>query len=257
MFNDDFADRTLPATERRRNKARAQGQVARSPQITSALILLVASLVFGSVSRSVTINLAESLRRAFLISTDRFTLGSATDRIQTAGLELLSILGPLLGAVAICGLAANLIQAGWLWLPGRMAPQFRMGRLLAGDRVWEAMILSCRSVCLAGWAASFVYVHRWELSGLGANESIQVLHVPLKFVGELGLQLSVILLVFASIDYGYRYWRHEQSLKMTIEERRRELREDSIAPEIKRRQSATRGTTAPDQSVERVSAIQS
>lgn len=257
MLNDDIADRTLPPTERRRNDARAQGQVARSPQITAALILLAASLVFRTLALSSTTRLAGSLRSALMTSGEQLSFAGATDRIQSAGLQLLQILGPLLGAILICGLLANMIQTGWLWVPGRLTPHFRTGKLLAGERVWEAISLVTRSTGLIGWTLYFSYQHRWELSGLGAGESIRLLHLPLQSLGDLGLQLSLILLTFAAIDYGYRFWRHEQSLKMSVEERRRELQDESIAPEIRRRQRTLRGAVSPTQAVEQVSALHS
>lgn len=91
---------------------------------------------------------------------------------------------------------------------------------------------------------------------MGGGVSINLLQLPVQLLGDLALQLSLIALGLALIDYGYRYWRHEQSLRMTVEELRRELQDENVAPEIKRRRTAVRGA-ASAQSVEQVSAVHS
>ena len=58
-----------------------------------------------------------------------------------------------------------------------------------------------------------------------------------QLIGELCVQLSACLVLLALVDYGFRFWRHEQGLKMTIEERRREQQDDQVDPRIKQRRA--------------------
>src|SRR5271168_3947767 len=55
-------ERTQPASKRRRQLAREQGQVAHSPELTAAAGWLVAIVVFGMVVEDLTRGLTEPVR---------------------------------------------------------------------------------------------------------------------------------------------------------------------------------------------------
>jgi len=69
---------------------------------------------------------------------------------------------------------------------------------------------------------------------LAQGEPAELLGFAARTLVELGLMLALALFVLALFDYGWQFWRYEQSLMMTIEELRREQREDAVDPRLKR-----------------------
>ena len=239
MFSHDDADRTLPPTERRRREARSRGEVARSAELTSAVTLLGASTVFWWLAPSWAAEIVGLIRDA-LTTTPTLSLTGSEIAILTRqmGQVFATILLPAGLVVFTGGFIANLTQIGWIWTPSALAPRFRPKRLFSWERCSESAGLMLRLGLLFGLTWWFVCSRLRQLFSLGSGEPAAMFVSMARLLGELCVQLSICLVLLAIIDYGFRYWRHEQRLKMTLEERRREQKEDDVDPRIKQRRAA-------------------
>ena len=258
MFDDDLGDRTLPPTERRRREARQQGDVARSPQLTSALVLFAVSCLFLWLTPASISPLVTLVRRGLTSPPAiHLTIGSTTDLLLGAIRVFATILWPFGLILVLSGLVANLTQVGWLWIPAAVVPRMRRARWISWDRVAEALGFVVRLTVLAGITWRFILVHDWQLQFLGLNETGMLLIQPFLLLGQLCVQLSLSVVALALVDYGYRYWRHEQRLKMTVEERRREQRDDAVDSRTKKRHSLLSRFGGSTASMTEISAVDS
>ena len=234
MFDDDSSERILPPTERRRREAKERGEIARSPELTAAAILLTSGFVLQYVGAQSANSLANLMRTT--VSNAASSLNSTAVDHWTGLLVrgLIEILAPVLLVAFLVGLVSNLIQTGWVWTPALAVPRFRGG----SGRWYERGIHAVGRVFLLAMLAwvtwRFLLAREWQLRSLAMGQPTSMLVEPARMVGALCVQLSVCLGGFAMIDYGIRYWRHEQRLKMTIEELKQEQREAGTTRKTKR-----------------------
>jgi flagellar biosynthesis protein FlhB len=236
MFSHDDADRALPPTERHRRQAKARGLIPRSAELTAAATLFLASCyIFWTAPEWA--NTLAGLMKKTLSSQPRTSMNIAfgVELLQTTSRNLVSILWPVFLVLVIGGLTANLIQTGWLWIPSMASPRFRPNSIVSRNKLAESLARLIRLGILAVVTYRFFAHHQWHFRSIASTETFSMMTLTENLVTDLCIQLSLCLLIFAFVDYGVRYWQNEQSLKMTIEERRREHREEEIDSRFKHR----------------------
>jgi len=237
----NLGERTEAPTPRRRQEARTKGQVARSPDLTAAVILLAAFLAL----RWITPVLWNCLER--IVASALFLEGPVdTDEVRSFTvavlLETAKTIGPLVLILLLATLVALYAQVGGLFTWHPLKPSLNKINPLAGlQRMFSTRSFVSASVSLGkllvvgavavltlqGGGAAVLYAF-----DLGVHE-IVVLSATLVF--DLGIRLSVALLILALADYAWQRYRHERELRMTKEEVKDELRTMEGDPQIKRR----------------------
>jgi len=239
MLNHDDAERLLPPTDKRRREARQQGQVARSPELTSSVMMLAASLLMWSNAPSWAASLISSLQKSASTGGQGF-LATPTVETLTQGVSniLIQVLLPFFAMLFLVGLAANLIQTGWIWNPGAILPRWRMPCIAAWERTSDFTASLLRIVVLAGLVWIYVSRQYAVVISLGGGEPATMLVHSVRLIGELFIQVSTTLVLLGLINYGVCYWRHEKRLMMTPEERRLEQKDEEVDPRFKKQRAA-------------------
>lgn len=244
MSTDDSGDRTQKPTERRRREARARGEVARSSDLVSALILLSASVGLWWLGPRLGTELAAMMRAALTTSNPTaFDQHVVSENLLNLAMRTGLVAAPILLLIAGAAAASNLVQTGFLWVPNAIMPQ--LGRMDVGRNMsrwwspsaWTSQFSSIiKLFVLTGVLLAYVRL-RLTSAGPLVNGSASVIYtISMRMIGELAVVLSLSLVVLAIIDYGYQFWQAERRLMMTVEEVRREQREDEGNPALKRRQ---------------------
>ena len=241
-MSDDFGDRTQKPTERRRREARARGEVARSADLVAASVLLVTLAALWWLGPQLADVLARAMRDG-LSSTPRLsvTAESVSQTIALLVTRLAAGVVPLLLISLAAAALGSLVQTGFLWTPAALLPKFERLDLAKGLGQWVSLnswvALGAGLVKLTVLVAvliAFVRVRLPSAGPLTQGEPAELLSFAARTIVELGLLLALSLFVLALLDYGWQFWRHERNLMMTVEELRREQREDSIDPRMKR-----------------------
>lgn len=246
MYLQFFAqERTEPATPRRIQRARSRGQVARSPELAAALGLLGGYLA---------LRVSGPYAWQWLLGLARDAWGGGwwgapvLEPADLPGLSLRTLLttaavaGPPLVAAALVGLAANLAQVGFVLTGQPLVPDLsRLNPLLGLQRLLSRRALvdlakALLKVAIVGWVAWRTIAGRLaELPLLAGVRAEAVLHHVSDMVGAVVLRVGMAWLVLAALDYAYQRWEYQQSLRMTRQEVREELRETEGAPEVRQR----------------------
>lgn len=246
MADERDEERTEPASPRRREEARERGQVARSADLSSAVILLAAVLALQFLGRPLIGGLfasaASVLERLALVDGDPAGLLTQFGGAFTA--VLLGFL-PFVGIVLAAALAANLVQVGFLFTAKPLAPDFdRLNPVSGLVRLFSMrgllrLVAGLLKLTIVGlvvfWTLWAERVRLVELSGRGFEP---ILGVAVDLMSVLSLRAALALLVLALCEYGVQRWQHERDLRMSKQEVREELKRYEGDPRIRERRRA-------------------
>jgi flagellar biosynthesis protein FlhB len=161
---------------------------------------------------------------------------------------------PILFVSAAAAAAASLVQTGFLWVPMSVLPQLERLDMARGFGRWWSMstwiglILSIiKLVALFSVLLCYARVRLISADPLVTGSPTMIYSIATTLIGELAVVLSLSLVVLAIADYGYQFWQAERRLLMTVEEVRREQREDETNPHLKRRRRELAVVAAPRQ----------
>lgn len=239
----DRESKTEDPTPRRREEARRQGQVPFSAELVGNLVLLggvVGLMYLGPDVWDAMIGLfRHDLRTIF-----HPDLGTEDARVllQRAMMRLLVALAPFSALLLVVGIGASLIQVGFQINTEKLAPDFdKLNPALGLQRLFSVAalvrgLLTVLKVVALGVVAYLVLEQRSGIiTGLSHDHLAGAVAAAWAVVLRLGLFLAGAVTLVAVIDYLYQRQRFEQSLRMTREEVKRELKEDEGDPLIKAR----------------------
>ena len=242
MAEQTGQERTHPASPRKRRKAREDGQVAKSREVNSVLLLGGAIGFFVLFGGSWVRTWVDTMHQGLdVFSIFEMDLGwSMLGRHWMK--SILVILSPFLILFPLVALAANLPQVGFhittkVLIPkaNRISPVSGLKRLFSASGLVESL-KSLFKVVLIGWIA---YV----------TLRPEIPHFPLLCTRPLGGALSYaaliafrlvirvwLALVFvALLDYLFQRWNFERELRMTKQEVKEEAKETDGDPQVKAR----------------------
>jgi flagellar biosynthesis protein FlhB len=240
-------DKSLEPTPHRRQQARQEGHVAKSQDLGSAAMLLLGVAIVMTLGGGLVGFLIGYCRNQLggqpLLNINAEIVSSQWDAtLWAVGRHLL----PILGLICLAGIAVNVLQTGFLFLPQKLALDF--SRLSPG-RGWQR-IFSMNGVVHLGFglfklavvlvvAGVVLYNQREALLGLIALQPAALAVQMTDIVLWTALKIGAALMVLAILDYGYQRWRYEQDLKMTPQELREELKNLEGDPQLaaRRKQS--------------------
>lgn len=244
------AEKTEKATPKRREDARKKGQIARGAELPAALSFLGALAALNFLSSDIVGRAGNLFAHTMIHAADHKTL-TAPDvhNMILEGAKVLAMLSlPIVAVSLAASLAGNFAQGGLTMTAEALKPNANkfnpaknIKRIFGTDSI-VGLIKTALKLILLG-AVSYS-----TLSPL-INEAPTLVNAPLMSVmvklGEafysLGLRTGMILLLLALLDYGYAYYKHEKSLKMTKQEIRDEYKEQEGDPMVKsKRRSAAR-----------------
>ena len=241
MTQESAQERSLPASARKLEKARADGKVARSPELTTTLVLGGAGLAVWSLGAAIVERMS-----ALVQSGLRFDLKSAFEpsamllRLGSLSVEALWIALPLLVALLLAALAAPLLLGGWLfsWQAlrfdlARIDPLAGLGRMFSAHGAAELGKAIVKVILLGSVLAALLWHYREQAANFGAADLRRSLAATANMLLASFLALVGAMAALAAVDVPLQLWRHHSGLRMSLEELKEENRESEGDPHIK------------------------
>lgn len=234
-------ERTEQPTAKRREEARKEGRVPASRDLPGALVLLgglgVHALGGGYV-------LTQALRHfehgLVALPTADLTVDEALARCIDATVTGVRIAWPFLLVPAMIAIATGLVQTRLALSLTAIKPRWErvnpgegLRRLLSGRGAVEVLraILKLAAVT----AVAYVTLRAdWTLLTSQSAEGAALSALG-RVLWNLWLRIGLVFLVIAALDYGYQWWQHEKSLRMTKQEVKQEARETEGSPQMRAR----------------------
>jgi len=235
-------NRTEQPTGKRRDKARREGQVARSSEVNSAVGLLASITALAVAGPHIFQGLQQMVTRG-LAQAGNPTLASRSGGGQLGGWVLhsfVSAVGPIVLAAAGAGVLASVAQVKLRFTPSLVKPKFSkidplkgMKRLFSPSSGVELLKALVKTSIIAGAAFTALWPHLSDLSGLvGIQPTVLVSTLGHLILG-VAVRVVAAMVLLAAADYAWQRRRHEKSLKMTKEEVKNEHRQSDLAPEVR------------------------
>lgn len=234
-------DKQLDPSEQRLQKAREEGQVARSRELASFLLMGGTAVYFLIAAPTMWAEARQLMGNGLTLSSaDLVTPQLMGERLSRLTMQGFMVAGPLVVILMALGAAASLALGGWnfTWKPvmpqlNRIDPMAGFGRIFSKQGFAEMGKLIFIVAILMAVGAWLLWNDR--------EAAAQLAGMPVQSaVGELGRLLMFafavlvgVLAVAALVDVPLQLWRHHSQLKMTLVEAKQEAKESEGDPHLK------------------------
>ncbi len=235
------SSKTEQATPRHRLKAREQGQVTRSRELTGALSMFAVAGVMTIVARNGVAQWTDFFRR---------TLNSAiTDPIEPNGpllfwtcIEAMHWIYPFQLVALVVALGVGLAQGGFLFAPEalslkfeRLSPATRFGQIFSLTSVSSILksLLPFAAIAWVGYAC--IQSHWLEIIASSYVDARAFARIVGDLILEVCWKSGLVLLAWAAVDYLLLWRKSESDMKMSKQEIREEMKDSEGNPANKAR----------------------
>lgn len=241
MADSSAQDRKLPATPRKIEKARGDGQVARSRDLGHFAALTAGVALLAGLAPEICAwlgrLLAQSLRFDATLVGQPLVSGA---RVWSLSLQMLLVLLPLFAALVAVAVGGGVLAGGWNFTLKALAPKFSkvnplsgLQRLLSGQQLTDTLKACLLALLLGGVAALYLRQQWLQHSAL--------LQLPLPAALAAGGQLlrsglflmCAVLAVFALVDVPLQRQMLLRRLRMSHQELKQEHKEVEGNAEVK------------------------
>lgn len=243
MAEEQDQERHLPASQKRLEDARERGQVPRSRELTTAVLLLAAAFAFFAAGPMLMSGVSEFLGKGLMIPQSAvFSADAAVTRFGEFGARGFLVVVPLFALMFVAALLTPLLIGGWIFTFEPAAPDFsRLNPIKGLGNLFSMQALAELFKALAK-AGLIGLVAFWALSSHQAETTAYAGMAPAAALASMGgliaqdfLMISAVLLLVALADVPLQVWRHGRGLRMSSEEVKREGRESDGDPQLKAR----------------------
>lgn len=238
-----MSERTEAPTGKKLGEARSRGEVARSMELNTAVILVGGVLVLQGPGQSMVEFFKNQLTLTVTnLSPTEITEGLLTQIFIKFLIGLLPSVGLILVILLAVGAGTTLAQTNFLFAKDKLKPKFGNLNPLDGlKRIFSnrGLIELGRSILklgVVGWAA-YTYLNANIQSFLGLGQDGLASGVN-QFVGmaiAMALRVGSAYMVLAILDYIYQRWSYMRSMRMTKEEIKEEYKQQEGDPVIRGR----------------------
>lgn len=241
MADDSDAEKTEPASQKRLDNAREEGDVPRSRELATFTVLMTSGIGLWMTGGSLVRQLSATLVSGLSLDREQiYNPNVLLNRVATdIGSVLIACL-PLAFAIMVVALASPLLIGGWLFstksfLPnfGKLNPIRGLTNMVSTNSLIELLKAVAKTLLVGAVGYMVVMSEKEAVFGLAVEPllagSTHLGHLVgtafLFMVGGLGL--------VAAIDGPYQVWHYADKLKMTRQEMIQESKESDGNPQMK------------------------
>ena len=236
-------ERTEQPTPKRLDDARKKGQIPRSRDFNTMIIIALAASALMLMGKGMMGDLGEILKTNFQPSrADIFDPLASLRFFYQAVLDGLWLLLPFFGLMLLGAIMAPLSIGGWAFSFEAMQPKLSklnpikgLKRVFSAKGLMELVKAMAKFLLVAAVAVALIWSQMDEVLGLG-NESLDS---AIAHAGELlatgFLVTTIALIIIAGIDVPFQIWDHTKQMRMTRQEVKDEMKDTEGKPEVRSR----------------------
>ncbi|OZI22332.1 flagellar biosynthesis protein FlhB [Bordetella genomosp. 7] len=243
MADDSDLEKTEAASPRRLEKAREEGQIARSRELGTFLLLAAGTgglwLSGAWLYRGIAGVLRNGLGFDARIGRDAGVM--VEQAVDGAG-QVLLVLLPLFGVLMAVAVLSSVLLGGFVFSTKPLQPNFSKLSLLSGiKRMFSAQTAVelfkalAKALLVGGVAVAVISAHRDEMLGLMHVAPTAALAKALGLVVFCAALIVASLAIIVALDVPWQIWSHLKKLRMSKEDVRQEHKESEGDPHVKAR----------------------
>ena len=241
MAEESDAERTEPASAKRLEQAREEGDVPRSREVATFTVLMAAGAGLWMTGEGLIHQLSNALVSGLTLDQEQiFNADVLIRRVLSDLVQVLIACLPVGVAVMVVALASPMLVGGWLFSGKAFIPNFNklnpvngISNMFSSNSLVELLKSIAKAIVVGFVTYLVVMKYKDAVIGLsmeplksGMAHTLNMLAASFLFiVGSLGL--------IAAIDGPYQMWHYANKLKMTRQELIQESKESDGNPQIK------------------------
>jgi len=243
MAEKDGQERSEQPTGKKLQKARKDGQVARSKELNSAALLIAAGLIFIGAGGYSTSGIISVLVENFSVSRQQiFDTSTMMNNLSESLEQSFFYLSPILLVFFLTALIAPISIGGmnFSWKSAKpklnkFSPMKGFKRMFGLNAAME-LVKSIGKFAVVGSFSFFYLSGKFdEFMSLGHGDVNAEIIRGISLLANSFLVIALSLLLIVAIDIPYQIWNHTKQLKMTKQEVKDENKDTEGKPEVKGR----------------------
>lgn len=240
-------ERTEPATQKKLNDARKEGQVAKSREITNGLSILALFLLLKIWVGSMGMQMMEVFPGVYNLMPQVVTFWHGDlPQIESSILfrkmlfSVLGVIAPILLVGFLVAFLTNLVQVKWRPTFKPLRPKFSKLNPLKGFKKFFSVGSLIELVKAVAKIVLIVYVcygylaDKWAiLLNLYDVSLMQALQLTATTVTDLGIRIAAIYMIIAALDFIYQKVKFKNDMKMSKQEIKEEFKQQEGDPAVK------------------------
>ena len=243
MAEESDLEKTEPASSRRLEQAREEGQVPRSREIGAFMVLFVSAGAFWSVGPWMMQRTSAMVRRGLTL--DSTQLGEPSLillRLTDLALDALLTFAPLFLALIMAALLSPFLFGSWNFSLkalnpdlGRLNPIKGLSRLFSWSGLAELVKAIAKALLVGGVAVWVLWKERGDIFALFGQPIEAGLPQAGRLVTYSFMMIVMAMLIIVAIDVPFQWWQYHNKLKMSKQEVKQESKEMEGNPEVRGR----------------------
>lgn len=236
-------EKTEKATPQKRQESKRKGQVAKSAELPSAMIMIGGILLLSFLGGW----MLDQVLAIYRINFTEYIAWDWTEKnvrtlFEGMTMNAMKLMAPMMGAAIVFGILGNFIQVGAMFTTDPLKMKLdRLDPIQGAKRIFSVRALvelakSLLKISIIGFAAFTVLWGEKEELFLLSQKSLTE---SLSFIGglvlKLGITASIILLVLAILDYMYQKYEFEKNIRMSKQDIKDEYKKSEGDPLIKQK----------------------
>ena len=238
-----MTDKTEAPTSHRLQEAREEGQVVRSQELISAVVILTGAYLLRGPGKQLGLNFEGLVMETITtLPTVDITVESLREMFFMFGMKILPSVGLIMFGLLLAGTVVTLGQTEFLWAGKKIGFDFKRLNPLDGfKRIFSThgLIELLRSLLKLSWvtwiAYSFLRSRFFELVSYTQFDMGTAVSSFLEVSISLVIRVGSMYLVIAVADYAYQRWDLYKNLRMSKDDIKQEQKRSEGDPLLKSR----------------------
>ena len=240
---DSSAEKSQEPTPKRLDKAREDGDMARSRELNTLAILLAGSgamIAFGPYMGDV---MGQVMRQNLVLEREHiFDTATMFTNLNSSVMAGLRSLLPLFGVLLVAAILGPIALSGWnlaikaiVPKASRMNPASGLKRMFGKRAVMELGKALAKVLTVAAIAAVIFNLNKERILNIHTEPTQAAIIHTLSIVAWSVLAMSCAMILIAMVDIPFQIHQHREKLKMTYQQVKDEHKESDGSPEVKQK----------------------
>ena len=243
MAENSGQERTEEATPKKKREARDKGQIARSRELNTLMMMMCSAATLFILGEYMLKGISDVIGSAFVLERQQvFDTKYLTSILSDSVVHILIAIAPFLFMTVIVAFVASVMLGGWSFSVKALGFKWEKVDPIKGfKRIFgpQGLMELFKAFAKFSIVVSVVLVALWFYFDQIVHLSDEPLERGLAHAAELILWCflfaSCALIFVAAVDVPFQVWNHNKQLKMTKQEVKDEFKDTEGKPEVKRR----------------------